>query len=101
RIPASPLRDERSRDPSAIPAGIFNLIRLGVSIRPSPAQVWHGFSTIRPTPRQRGQVCETWKNPRELITWPRPPHTGQLIVREPGSAPVPLHLSQASSLRPS
>ena len=46
---------------------------------------------ICPTPRQRGQVCETWKNPRELTTWPRPPQVGQLIAREPASAPLPWH----------
>src|SRR5947209_8034557 len=45
---------------------------------------------IWPTPRQRGQVCETWKNPRALITWPRPLQVGQLIVREPGAAAVAL-----------
>ena len=56
---------------------------------------------IWPAPRQRGQVCETWKNPRELMTWPRPPQVGQLIAREPASAPLPSHLLQVSSLRTS
>src|SRR5256714_249768 len=35
------------------------------------------------------------------INWPRPPQTGQLIVRDPLSAPEPLHLSQISSFRTS
>src|SRR6187200_2836607 len=52
---------------------------------------------ISPAPWQRGHVCETWKNPRELITCPRPPHVVQLVLRDPGSAPLPWHLSHASS----
>src|SRR6476646_8978262 len=52
---------------------------------------------ISPAPWQRGHCCETLKNPRELITCPRPPHVGQLVLREPGSAPLPWHLSQVSS----
>ena len=40
-------------------------------------------------------------NQRELMTWPRPPQVGQLTVREPGSAPLPSHLTQVSSLRSS
>jgi hypothetical protein len=76
-------------------------MRLVLSARPSPSQTPHGFSMIWPTPRQRGQVCETWKNPRELMTCPRPPQAGQLMVREPGSAPFPSHFVQTSSLRTS
>src|ERR1019366_9183830 len=98
-MPASPLRDERNRDPVEIPAGIFSFTRPDFSTRPSPSQARQGLSIIFPAPRQRGQVCDTWKKPRELITWPRPPHDGQVIVREPGSAPLPAHLSQVSSLR--
>src|SRR6059058_5810213 len=96
-MPASPFREERRREPLPMPAGIFSLIRLEFSTRPSPPHLRQGFSMIWPTPRQRGQVCDTWKNPRELITCPRPPQVGQLILREPDSAPVPLHLSQISS----
>src|SRR5438445_4533613 len=98
-MPASPFREERKREPFPIPAGIFNLIRLECSTRPSPPHLWHGFSIICPAPRQRGQVCDTWKKPRELITCPRPAQVGQLIERGPGSAPLPLHWSHVSSLR--
>ena len=53
--------------------GSLALIRLRFS---SPAFAAHtsrqGFSTIVAHARRRGQVCETWKNPRELITCPRP-----------------------------
>src|SRR6266496_2805186 len=52
---------------------------------------------ISPAPWQRGHVCDTWKNPRELITCPRPAHVGQVVLRERGSAPLPWHLSQVSS----
>src|SRR5205823_7206756 len=100
-MPASPFRGERNREPLPIPAGIFSFIRLVFSTRPSPSHWRHGFSRICPDPRQRGHVCETWKNPRALITCPRPPQVGQLIAREPGSAPLPWHLSQASSFRTS
>src|SRR5678815_1499276 len=96
-MPASPFPGERNRVPSRIPAGIFSLIRLSFSTRPSPRHFWHGFSMISPAPWQRGHVCETWKNPRELITCPRPAHVGQVVLREPASAPLPWHLSQASS----
>src|SRR5436190_15008825 len=100
-MPASPFREDRRREPLPIPGGIFNLIRLEFSTRPSPPHLRHGFSTIKPAPRQRGQVCDTWKNPRALMTWPRPPQVGQLMEREPDSAPLPLHLSQGSSFRTS
>src|SRR5215471_3820891 len=96
-MPASPLPNERSRVPSLIPGGILSLTRLNFSTRPSPRHFRHGFSIISPPPRHRGHVCEIWKNPRELTTWPRPPQVGQLVLREPGSAPLPWHLSQASS----
>ena len=35
-MPASPLPNERNREPSLIPAGIFSLTRLNFSTRPSP-----------------------------------------------------------------
>jgi hypothetical protein len=38
------------------------------------------------------------KIPRELITCPRPPQTVHAFAVAPGSAPEPLHDSQASSL---
>ncbi len=60
-----------------MPAGILSLMREVFSMRPSPAHSLHGFSTIWPMPRQRGQVWETWKKPREEMTWPRPPQVGQ------------------------
>ena len=41
-----------------------------------------GRSMASPGPRQRGQVCETWKKPRELTTWPRR-RIGQETAREP------------------
>src|SRR4029453_14149235 len=69
-MPASPLCAERNREPWAIPAGILVLIRLVFSARPSPLQTSHGCSITSPSPRQRGEVCETWKNPRELTTLP-------------------------------
>ena len=59
------------------------------STRPSPLQSSHGRSITWPVPRQRGQVCETWKKPRELMTWPRPPQSRQVTALEPASAPVP------------
>ncbi len=68
------------------------------SRRPSPPHSLQGFSTIWPVPRQRGQVWETWKKPREEMTWPRPPQVGQLDAREPGSAPLPAQRPHPSSL---
>src|SRR6478609_9637045 len=100
-MPASPLRVERRREPCAIPGGILILILLVCSVRPSPLHASHGFSITSPRPRQRGQVCETWKNPRELTTWPRPRQVLQVTAREPAEAPLPEHLVQVSSLRTS
>ena len=52
------------------------------SVRPSPWQVWHGVSTILPSPWQRGQVVTLTIWPS--IVWrtvrisPRPSHCGQV-----------------------
>ena len=81
-----------------MPAGIVTRIVRFRSVRPSPRQVSHGSSTIRPSPRQRGQV-ETltiwpsivWRMPRIS---PRPSHCGQVTGVVPGFAPVPEHVSQ-------
>ena len=88
-LAASPLLAERSLEPVSTPAGIRSLILEVRSRRPAPRQVLHGFSITRPAPWHCGQVCAMLKMPREVITWPRPPHAGQLRVCDPGSAPEP------------
>src|SRR5207302_1373117 len=60
RPPPSPLPVLRRREPSSMPGGIFNLMRVPCSERPSPRHSPHGFSTVCPLPRQRGHVCATW-----------------------------------------
>ena len=66
--------------------------------RPSPWQVRAGIAIVSPDPPQAGQVCWTWKNPREAMTWPRPPQVGQVRVPPPSAAPEPLHWSQGASM---
>src|SRR5471032_2622679 len=94
-MPASPLPVLRRREPSSMPGGTFNLMRVVCSERPSPRHSPQGFSTLCPVPRQRGHVCATWKNPRDVTTCPRPPHVLHVTTREPFSAPVPLHTPHA------
>ena len=67
-------------------------------MRPSPWQVWQGFSIVWPAPRQRGQVCAILKKPRVTATWPWPPQVAQVVTLLPGSAPEPEQVSQAWSL---
>ncbi len=98
RMPASPLREDRRRAPSSIPAGILSLMRAVCSTRPSPLHFLHGFSMIVPVPLQRGQVCDTWKNPREVMTCPRPWQVRHVTAWLPASAPVPVQTSQVASL---
>src|ERR1022692_4457188 len=71
-----------------------NLISELSSCRPSPWQVLHGFSTIRPEPLQCGQVCLRLMKPRDVSTTPCPPQVGQTRALEPCSIPDPSHTSQ-------
>ena len=80
------------------PAGIRKVIFEVRSRRPVPRQFLQGFSMMRPAPWQWGQVCAMLKMPREVITWPRPPQVGQVLTRDPASAPEPSQTSQRSGL---
>src|SRR5208282_3506335 len=98
RKPASPLPDERRREPASTPGGMRSLIFELRSRRPSPWQDLHGFSKMRPAPLQCGHVCAMLKMPREVMTCPRPPQVVQVRIFEPCSMPEPLHVSHRSSL---
>jgi hypothetical protein len=80
-----------------MPAGIVTRSLRRVSTRPSPLHFSHGVSTIRPSPRQRGQVetLTIWPSIvcRTLRTSPRPLHCGQVLELVPGWAPLPSHTS--------
>jgi hypothetical protein len=95
RSPASPLPASRIREPSLTPAGMLTRYFLSSRIRPSPWQVWHGFSITVPEPPQRshGRVMEN--RPWPCDSTPRPWQTGQTTGWVPGSAPVPRHVGQA------
>ena len=49
---------------------------------------------IRPVPLQLEQVCSTEKKPWARRTRPLPRQVGQVVGWVPGSAPLPLHVSQ-------
>ena len=80
-----------------MPAGIVTRRFRLRSMRPSPRHVSHGVSTIRPSPRQRGQALTLTIWPsivwRTLRTSPRPSHCGHVVGSVPGSAPLPVHVS--------
>ena len=71
------------------------------SVRPSPRHTGHGFSTILPAPRQRPHIVTLtiWPSivERTWRTSPVPLHWGHVTGLEPGSAPVPAHVSQVPS----
>src|SRR5436305_9487932 len=85
------------RVPSLTPAGILTVYRLVRRSRPEPLQRGQGSSITVPLPRQRGQGCESAKNPWLSATTPRPLHSGQIFGAVPGFAPEPWHSEHAVS----
>ena len=84
-----------------MPAGMVTRSLRFRSTRPSPRQVAHGSSTIRPWPRHRrtGVTLTIWPSivERTWRTSPVPLHCGQVVGVVPGSAPLPEHVSQRPS----
>src|SRR5690348_6176839 len=70
-------------------------------MRPSPRHFLQGVCTMVPSPRHVGQgaTVTNWpKNERcARRTSPLPLHVGHVSGFDPGSAPVPPHLSHGSS----
>src|SRR3989338_5668644 len=56
----------------------------------------YGLVICFPSPRQRGQVLRSVKNPCETRTSPCPPQSGQMVGRLPAAAPLPWQSSQRS-----
>ena len=83
------------RSPVSTPGGIFtDRVRVRRT-RPWPRQVSQGLRTSVPVPRQRGQVCCSWKKPWLTRTWPWPPQVSQVVGAEPLAEPVPWQVSHS------
>src|SRR5471030_1977378 len=98
-MPASPLPEERRREPVSTPGGILTLSFVFFATRPSPRHTVQGFSIFVPVPLHVGHVCVNVMIPPERRICPAPRHVGHVTRREPGSAPEPLQRSQAIALR--
>src|SRR5437016_11191883 len=94
-VPELPLPGTRTRPPLATPAGMRTSMVSARRTRPSPAHVLHAVRSL-PVPPHR--VHGTLKRifPAACWTVPVPPQTAH-VCGEP-TAPVPWHVSQASSL---
>ena len=79
-----------------MPAGILTSSVLFFLMRPWPLQVVHGSGMILPLPWQCGQVCWMLKKPWRMWTVPPPLQVVQTFGLDPGFAPLPLQVSQAS-----
>src|SRR5207249_3517484 len=94
-VPELPLPGTRTRPPLATPVGMRTSMVSARRTRPSPAHVLHAVRSL-PVPPHR--VHGTLKRifPAACCTVPVPPQTAH-VCGEP-TAPVPWHVSQASSL---
>ena len=77
------------RVPSSTPAGTFTESVFSFCTRPDPLHERQGFSITWPDPPQPGQVRSMVKKPCWARTLPIPRQVGQVIGREPASAPEP------------
>src|SRR5215469_12707564 len=101
RGPALPRPRSVMYCPVATPAGTRIVTVFSARTRPSPRHFLHGVETTVPSPPQvgHGATLTNWpKNERcARRTSPLPPQVAQRWGVVPGSAPLPLHLSHASS----
>ena len=89
-----PLPGTRSVCPSSMPAGTLMLTVSCLRSTPPPLHSGHLSLTVRPRPRQVGQVVAIMKMPWLCATWPRPPQVLHATGCDPALAPEPLHSAQ-------
>src|SRR5690606_25889117 len=94
--PASPSPARRIRSPSSTPGGILTDSFLTLATRPRPWHLPQGVVMTVPAPLHAGQVCWMEKNPCCIRTWPTPPQVAHETGSVPGSAPLPLQVSQVT-----
>src|SRR5215217_4382427 len=96
-FPALPRPGTRIFIPSLVPDGIFTVTCLLFFNLPAPSQAEQGSSITVPSPPHRPHASDRAKKPWSRLLSPRPEHSGHTRGAVPGAAPVPLHLSHASS----
>jgi hypothetical protein len=73
------------------------------STRPRPEQVVHGVAIVSPQPRHVEHSDTVIIEPRNVFlltrTCPAPPHVEQRVGLEPGAAPEPEQVEQATAVR--